>query len=261
MTIYLSGPMTGLPGFGYGIFNAAAARLRAMGHSVFNPAETFGGDSTLKKEQYLIVDYAAVQACDTIIMLPGWTDSEGATTERMIAMSLGKVVYSYNSFLDEMKGEDPSLIGLVGYAQSGKDEVAKCLVADHGFRRVAFADPLKAVATSVGWSGNKDKEGRKFLQNLGVAVREHVDPDAWLSRALRDIDKSNDPVVVTDCRFLNEIDAIRNRGGIIVRVNRPGIGPANDHVSEREWATTLPDGVIDNDGTIEELREKVGMLF
>lgn len=261
MTIYLSGPMSGLPNFGYPIFNAAAARLRSMGHAVFNPAETFGGDSTLRKEQYLIVDYAAVQVCDTVVMLPGWESSEGATTERVIALSLGKTVYGYDDFLDEVTGEDISLIGLVGYAQSGKDEVAKCLVEEYGFRRVAFADPLKAVATSIGWNGRKDEEGRKLLQDLGVAVREHLDPNTWLNRALREIGNAGSSVVVTDCRFLNEIEAIRNRGGQIWRVSRLGHGPANGHVSEREWTTEEPDHFVRNDGTIDDLREKVGELL
>jgi len=256
MTLYLSGPMSGLPGYNYPAFNAAAAMLRRNGHTVFNPTETFGGAIFLRKEQYLAVDYVAVQVCDGLVMLPGWEGSQGATAERAVALSLGKPVWEFAEFVWSRRS-GPPLIGLVGYAGSGKDEVAKWLKREHGFQRVAFADPLKAVATAIGWDGRKDDIGRRLLQDLGLAAREYIDADIWLDAGLKAIDNAPGPVVVTDCRFNNEIDAIRARGGVIWRVDRPGVGPANGHVSEHEWTAIEPDVVIVNDGTIRDLRERV----
>lgn len=254
MTIYLSGPMSGLPDYNYPAFDAAAATLRRNGHTVFNPTETFGGATFLRKEQYLAVDYVAVQVCDGLVTLPGWESSVGATAERAVALSLGKPVWEFAEFVQR---GSLLLIGLVGYAGSGKDEAAKYLVEERGFTRVAFADPLKAVASAIGWDGRKDDIGRRLLQDLGLAARQYINADVWLNAGLETIDATPGSVVVTDCRFQNEIDAIRARGGVVWRVDRPGVGPANGHVSEHEWTTIEPDAVIVNDGTIRDLRERM----
>ncbi len=140
------------------------------------------------------------------------------------------------------------LVGLVGYAQAGKDTFAGYL----GFKRFAFADTLKAVAydtnphlrayvDSIGWEEAKKKRGmREFLQDLGIAVREHLGPDTWVDAAFGNYDASV-ATVFTDVRFPNEIEAIRAAGGIIVRIDRVGHQPVNSHVSEFAWQATTPD--------------------
>ena len=71
-----------------------------------------------------------------------------------------------------------------------------------------------------------------------------------------------DKIAVTDLRFYNEFDAIRERDGIIWRIERPGVGPLNDHASETE-ATDYPHftATILNDGSIEDLSEKVRFTY
>lgn len=131
------------------------------------------------------------------------------------------------------------LIGMIGFAGAGKDTAAEALLG-RGFERRAFADALKAVALAMGWDGVKDERGRRFLQDLGLACREHIHERVWLDAALRDIEGRD--VVITDVRFLNEAEAVREAGGILVRVVRPGVGPANDHVSELqllEWPADI----------------------
>jgi hypothetical protein len=89
--IYIAGPMTGRPDFNYPAFNAAAARLRALGYAVENPAEnnappcgTWSGWMRLALTQLV--------TCDTIALLPGWFGSRGATIEQRLAHDLGLTV-------------------------------------------------------------------------------------------------------------------------------------------------------------------------
>lgn len=84
--IYISGPMTGLPDFNYPAFNAEAARLRALGYHVENPAENPPQDSW---EAYMDVCIPQLLTCDTIALLPGWSESRGALRERQVASQEG----------------------------------------------------------------------------------------------------------------------------------------------------------------------------
>lgn len=151
------------------------------------------------------------------------------------------------------------LIGLMGYAGSGKDTVAARLVDHHGYARVAFADPLKAVARAIGWDGNKDDEGRQLLQNLGVAMRDEVHEDVWVGKAMVEVLRIEGPAVITDVRFPNEAKRIRSMGGEIWHINRPGIGPVNDHVSERAWADIAPDCAVYNSSNVPTLHSYVDL--
>lgn len=85
---YISGPMTGLPGMNFSAFHEAAARLRAQGIDVVNPAE-FGEEPGKEWSDYMRKDILALMDCDRIYMLPGWTGSKGARLELHIARALG----------------------------------------------------------------------------------------------------------------------------------------------------------------------------
>lgn len=84
--IYIAGPMTGLPDFNYPAFNAEAARLRALGYHVENPAENPGQQSWAA---YMRVAIRQMLTCDTIALLPGWEQSKGARLELSIARRVG----------------------------------------------------------------------------------------------------------------------------------------------------------------------------
>lgn len=83
--IYIAGPMTGLPESNYPAFNAAAAKLRALGHEVQNPAENPKRDSWA---DYMRLGVAQLVQCDCIVLLPGWSESKGALIERQLAQVL-----------------------------------------------------------------------------------------------------------------------------------------------------------------------------
>jgi hypothetical protein len=171
------------------------------------------------------------------------------------------------------------IIGLSGYAQSGKDTVAKYLVENHGFERVAFADPirdllyemnptvgfevdgggwdLQYVVDRDGWDeAKKDPEIRRLLQTLGVGARNIIDTDLWIIKALRTMSGDGN-YVVTDVRFQNEATALRSplRTGTaqIWRVERNGVGAVNSHISEHDLDNWEFDAYIHNNSTIEDL--------
>ncbi|MDH0292344.1 DUF4406 domain-containing protein [Pseudomonas sp. GD04087] len=91
--IYLAGPMTGLPEFNYPAFHAEATRLRQLGYHVENPAENNAPADT-SGSGYLRLALAQLITCDSIAMLPGWHNSEGARLECHVASKLGMQVFT-----------------------------------------------------------------------------------------------------------------------------------------------------------------------
>ena len=177
-----------------------------------------------------------------------------------------------------------AIVGMMGYAQSGKDTVAARLVAEHGFRRYAFADALKRVALGIdpivsvlddftrvhlsdvvdqyGWEAAKRApEVRRVLQHTGMVIRDTLGADTWVKEVTRKFYAEDMPIVVTDVRFPNEVDAIRRKGGILVRVVRPGTGPVNAHASETAVDDVRPDWTFTNDSTIEALHASVDAWY
>jgi hypothetical protein len=189
------------------------------------------------------------------------------------------------------------IIALSGFARSGKDEAAKVLVNEFGFTRVAFADKLREVLYALdpivlgremkwhgeegyssgvwsvqsvideyGWDHYKETpfgwEIRRLLQRLGTeAGRQTLWDSIWIDAAFANL--ANDAkVVVSDARFINEFEAVKARGGKIWRIDRPGVGPANEHPSEME-ATTYKDfdKYLVNNGTLERWHEVVANVY
>lgn len=92
MKLYLAGPMSGYPESNYPAFHAAAAKLRAEGHFVFNPAEgapeTDHGQDAYRR--CMAVDLAWICAhAEGVALLPGWETSKGACAEVALARALG----------------------------------------------------------------------------------------------------------------------------------------------------------------------------
>ena len=86
--IYISGPITGMPELNFPAFHAEAARLRALGYDVVNPAE-LNPDPSTSWHQCMRTDLKALLDCDIIAMLPQWQKSAGAHREMHIAHRVG----------------------------------------------------------------------------------------------------------------------------------------------------------------------------
>lgn len=85
--VYIAGPMTGLPDFNYPAFNRAADALRAKGYHVENPADNPVPPCGTWKG-YMLLAIAQLITCDTVALLPGWSDSKGAKVEHQLALDL-----------------------------------------------------------------------------------------------------------------------------------------------------------------------------
>lgn len=174
-------------------------------------------------------------------------------------------------------------IGLTGFPGSGKNALADVLVAEHGFTSIAFADPIREallgldpivdvekydrqmvllpyqplswLVENYGWDEAKRSypDVRRLLQNMGTEAIRALDPDFWVRIAMQKATQADGPVVFTDTRFQNEVDSIRRQGGILVRVERPGFGPVNDHISESDLAHEKAELVVLNVGPEHEL--------
>ena len=163
------------------------------------------------------------------------------------------------------------IIGLTGYAQSGKDTVAKILVDNYGYTRIAFADKIreflyetapdyvKFLVDEVGWEKAKQNQTvRELLQSTGVGARTVFGEDFWIEQAFRKY-KDLDNVVITDVRFTNEADYIKwYPGAQLWRVERPGVKAVNTHVSETQLDNyPFIDQTFVNNGTIADLEAMV----
>ena len=202
------------------------------------------------------------------------------------------------------------IIGICGFISSGKDTVADYLQNFHEFRRESFASTLKdAVASVFGWDRimleGRTKAAREWreevdpwwaerldmptltprwvLQYWGTEVcRRGFHDDIWIASLENKLRSSKDNVVISDCRFPNEIASIRNAGGKIVWIKRGQLPDWYDvalkanqghnwaiqdlkmhkiHASETAWVGTEFDHTIENHGTIDQLYAQVKSII
>lgn len=90
--LYISGPMSGLPGMNFAAFNEAAAQLKAHGYQVVNPVD-LNPDPNADWLDCIAVDLTAMRPCDGIALLPGWERSFGAQIEHLAAQKLGLSIF------------------------------------------------------------------------------------------------------------------------------------------------------------------------
>ena len=172
------------------------------------------------------------------------------------------------------------IIGLSGKAGSGKDTVAQILVEEFGYKRVAFGDKIKEcllaldpivwrvaqrgsigtlseLVAEFGWDYIKqDSEVRRLLQRMGTEVgRNILWKDIWVNLVLENV-SSSENVIITDVRFSNELQEIYDYQGKVWRIERD-IPAVNSHSSETELDDWEFDRVISNNGTLEELANRV----
>jgi hypothetical protein len=157
------------------------------------------------------------------------------------------------------------LIGIAGRRQSGKTTLANLLSARHGLRHTSFAEPMREFVASilgitiaeleaakelpVAWLD--DTTPRWMLQTVGTEWgRRMVHPELWVRSALH---RAGSAAVLSDVRFRNEAEAIRDRGGYVLRVHRPEELEIGAHASETPLDADLVDLEIDNSGTTNDM--------
>lgn len=167
------------------------------------------------------------------------------------------------------KEEGMKIIGLCGFAGTGKDTAASTM---KGWKRFAFADALKAdlipLASQVGcdlFDPEDKRKARPLLVAWGATARA-FQADFWIRRLFSAIDEwvcsgeySVPRVVITDVRYANEVRAIIARGGAVFRLVRPEVGPANE---EEEFSFKMIEAefrlpMIRNNGTAQSLGKQV----
>lgn len=183
-----------------------------------------------------------------------------------------------------------TLIALAGAAGAGKDTAAEALLKV-GYRRDAFADRMRTAILALdptvdfmqigdgtiahvklswlidqfGWDHAKREypEVRRLLQKFGTeAGRDIHGPNCWVDLVFNSWEEAGFPrTVITDCRFPNEAQAVRNNGGLVVQIVRPGIEALpGGHASENGIPAELVDHVVTNAGTIDDLHHLVRLL-
>lgn len=155
-----------------------------------------------------------------------------------------------------------SLIAISGKARSGKDTAGDMLVARAGYVRVSFAAPLyELVSLIYETAGVPAVKNARLMQLIGSEMRA-VDKDVWVNIArnkIHQLKSKGVPVVVTDVRYPNELNMLRDEGFSCIRVtraNRP-IDRDPNHESETALDDADIDIVITNDGTVDEYLAKV----
>ena len=142
------------------------------------------------------------------------------------------------------------IIAFTGLAGCGKSTAALHLVVSHGFTRMRFAEPLKAMLRTLGLSDDEVDGPAKELpchllcgqtprwaqQTLGTEWgRNLIGSDLWVRAWRNGLRAVNGPVVVDDCRFPNEAEAVQAKGGLIVRIEgRRSVIASAGHQSEHQ---------------------------
>lgn len=181
------------------------------------------------------------------------------------------------------------IIGISGKAESGKDTAAKMLeilyanpkISFEDFsnkkynkfadiQTVHFADSLKETAQvlfgigewetntqegkkkTINWIG---KTVRELLQGVGQGLRNAIDPDLWVKILFANTSEFFTNFIIADVRYPNEVNAIKEREGLLVRIDRNGAGAGNHDSETALDIYTDWDYYIENNGSLEELFE------
>lgn len=202
------------------------------------------------------------------------------------------------------------IVGIAGFIGSGKDTIADYLITFKGFKRMSYAEPLKdAVSAIFGWDRELLEGTTKYsrewrdtidpwwaerlnfphltprwvLQQWGTEVgRRAFHDDIWIASIENKLRTAKDNIVISDCRFPNELKSIKRIGGITIRVTRGDNPPwynaavaynfgnkdslsvlqeYNVHASEYSSVGLDYDYYVDNSGTVDELHRKIDSII
>lgn len=202
------------------------------------------------------------------------------------------------------------IIGLSGFISSGKDTVADIIEKKYNFSRESFADSVKDCLSSIfNWDRNllegKTTESRVWrdtvdewwskrlniqgftpryaMQHFATNIcRNYFHDELWIASLENKIASSNKNIIISDVRFINELQSIKRAGGYVIRIKK-GNDPSwfdtavmanygdqksknlleklNVHVSETEWIGYTFDYIIENNGSLTDLETNISILM
>ena len=179
-------------------------------------------------------------------------------------------------------------IALTGKAGVGKDTFADYLVKYHGFVKIAFADPLKDTLKNLFNFSHEQLYGhlkevvdeewnvspREVMQKFGTdIIRDQftkifpqlkLDKDSfWIHRLGKTLDTNkSERIIVTDARFDNEIEFLKERGFGILRITRNNLKSSSitSHSSENGVTEKNYNHIIDNNGSVDKLYKEADLI-
>ena len=250
--------------FGYAVYCPGLPRLRESDDK--NTLMSNDKNAMAKRAKLLLT-------CDALVLPERIARSKEQLAEIQLARLFELPVFRLKQGWPTYMPHDLAIVGISGFAGSGKDSLGAFLVA-RGFKKIAFADKVKQLAVALCPSlgeriaagetlddlKRSDPSVRRWLQDVGLTARDVMGDDVWIRSALEGL-SPDEQYVITDVRFSNEVEAIREKGGILVRMERPGVGPANNHPSETELADYQEwDIVVNNDGALDDLGEVANVI-
>ena len=168
------------------------------------------------------------------------------------------------------------ILGISGKAGSGKDTIANIIKELHsGTVILHFGDALKDIvsrAFNIVRETLDSQEGKKeiypylgitnreILQRVGTLFRENFFENIWINNVMNQIDNPNGIYIIPDVRYPEELKAIQSIGGVIIRVERPGINKMTHH-SETALDNYPFEYIVNNDRTINDLSNKIKDLW
>lgn len=178
----------------------------------------------------------------------------------------------------KFENRNPKIYVIAGSARQGKDTVAKMIrnyYEKQGKKTIDmdFAHYIKEYAMKVtNWDGSEEEKPREFLQYLGTdLIRKEIDNDIFIRRIIEDVKVFSyfyDIITISDARFDHEVETLKRVFDNIyfIKIERPScvssLGKLGNHITENGLVRTdYYDTIIKNEGTIEELQEKVIKLL
>lgn len=181
-----------------------------------------------------------------------------------------------------------SLIGITGRKYNGKDTVAEHLVRKYGFVQLTYAEPLKEICKTLFGFSHRQLHGdlketidthwgispRNALQFLGTDIFRHkinelmpeIEDNFWVKCLMARVNKlkeenPNVRICISDVRFPNEVDVLKQINSNIIRVVRPSINDSDCHESEKLISTLEVTHELLNDSTLEQLYNEIDVIM
>ena len=189
------------------------------------------------------------------------------------------------------------IIGLIGFKGCGKNTVGEYLNRKYGYKQESFASSIKDIISPLfGWDRVKlegiTEDDRIFretedifwskrlgtkctprwvMQTFGTdIIRQHFNEKIWIYSLERRIRDYNNNIVITDVRFPDEIDFLKNKGAILIYIERDEPPswfyniekvPKDLHISEWAWVKYKPELCINNKGSREDLYFEIDKIM